>query len=217
MKTSPLHPRVVAGCAALCFAAATAVAEGGAQAQALTEWVLAQDQAGITIHTRISPGDTIREFRVVTRFQAPLEAVTAVFEDVSRFPEWYDRCVEARRLDGDRYAGAIYVRADLPFPFADRDVAFQTPREQTAGGIRYRSEAEDGLTPEVDGLVRVPELLRLWTFERFSDDETRVTFQQRSDPGGALPSWLTNSMATVVPRNSLTALRQLVDQASSAE
>ena len=165
----------------------------------------------MTIHTRTAEGEAIREFRAVTRFEASLEAVVNVFEDVSRFPEWYDRCAEARRLAGDHENGVIYVRADLPFPVADRDVAFRNTREQQGPDrVTYIGEAESGLTPEVDGLVRMPEMRSVWIFVRISENVTEVTFQQRSNPGGAIPSWLANAMVTSMPKNSLTALAKLV-------
>ena len=123
-----------------------------------------------------------------------------MFEDIDRFPEWYDRCAEARRLSGDRENGVIYVRADLPFPVADRDVAFRNTRTQDGPDrVSYVGEAEEGLAPEVDGLVRMTEMRSLWTFQRISESETEVTFQQRSNPGGAIPSWLANTMVTAMP------------------
>lgn len=206
MKTWLSTPLACATCAlVLTLAGASAV-------RADTDWTLAHDADGMTIHTRTAAGETIREFRAVTTFAAPLDVVTAVFEDVRRFPEWYDRCAEARRLDGDQENGVIYVRADLPFPVADRDVAFRNTRTQSPDRVIYVGEAEDGLAPPVDGLVRMPEMRSVWTFRSVNSSLTEVTFQQRANPGGAIPSWLANAMVTSMPKNSLRALGKLVSK-----
>ena len=179
---------------------------------AQSEWELAHDEAGLTIHTRTRPGELMREFRAVTRFESPLAEVIALFEDVSRFPEWYDRCVEARRLEGDGRGGVIYVRADLPFPVADRDVVFRSSRERSDPDlVSYRGEAAPDLIPKTDGVVRMPEMTSSWTFRRISEAVTEVRFQQRSNPGGAIPSWMANALVTSIPKNSLRELGRLVE------
>lgn len=201
-----------------CVACALVLTLPGASAvRAETDWTLAHEADGMTIHTRTAEGESIREFRAVTTFAAPLDVVTAVFEDVGRFPEWYDRCAEARRLGGDRDSGVIYVRADLPFPVADRDVAFRNTRTRSPDGVIYVGEAEDGLAPAVDGLVRMPEMRSVWTFRSVDASRTEVTFQQRANPGGAIPSWLANAMVTSMPKNSLSALAKLVSDSPRGE
>ena len=182
-----------------------------------SEWTLAVDEPNLTIHTRRATSDSIREFRAVTEIRASLESVMSIFEDVSRLPDWYDRCVEARRLAREEDADVIYVRTNLPFPVADRDIAFRNSTTwQGTDLVLYRAEAAPDLAPRTDGVVRVPEMTSTWKFRRISENRTQVQFQQRSHPGGAIPSWLANAMVTSMPRNSLRNLAQLVEGGASA-
>jgi hypothetical protein len=193
----------------------------GALARADDEgWEFALQQDGIDVYTRQSEGSDRVEFRGVVTVPDPPEAVLAVLEEVERYPDWYARCRTARTLE--RFppdARIVYMEIDLPFPAGDRDAVVRVERSREPGTlgdtIRVRISTAADAHPEVDGFIRMPRVEGGWLLEP-GEAGTRVQLQQLNDPGGSLPSWLTNMLVTDQPLTTLRGLRRVLAERRKA-
>lgn len=179
------------------------------------DWDLDLEKDGIRIYTRAMDDSRIDAFRAETVLDAPLEAVLAVMSDPRSCLEWVHQCAEAYNLpDGsfnDRYAYSIN---DMPWPATDRDyiLHIETMTGSSRDEIIMEMEAVPDRKDKHDDYVRMEEASTVYEFTREGDDRTRMTWFQHAEPGGSLPAWLVNRLATDIPYKSLRELNRVVQE-----
>ncbi len=62
--------------------------------------------------------------------------------------------------------------------------------------------------PEEKGYVRVAQVEGFWKLVPKGANETEVTYQVHTKPGGSVPSWLANKFVVDAPFNTLKALKE---------
>lgn len=189
-----------------CFAA-TALLLAASGVQAEDDWTLAKSEDGVEIYTREVPGSVFKEFRATVQIPAPLARVVEWYQDPSTYPEWIDRCAEARRVETAGGAPANYLRFDFPFPATDRDVVLRgQPSVQTPTEVVFDVTNVDGAAPETPGVVRIPMIRGRWEFRSHGDDATDVIYSQHMDAGGRLPAFIVNRASVDSPYGTLSGL-----------
>ena len=203
------------------FAAALLLALLAPAAQALgedsgMEWTLAKSADGVEVYNRDVPGSAFKELRANALVPAPLREVVAWYQDPSTYPEWIDRCAEARRVETGQGVGANYLRFDFPFPASDRDVVLRARTQvETANEVIFDVENVDGLVPETSGVVRIPLLVARWEFRSHGDGATEVVYRQRMEAGGRLPAFIVNRSSVDSPYGTLVGLARYATQRRS--
>ncbi|MGM0449677.1 MAG: START domain-containing protein [Pseudomonadota bacterium] len=178
-------------------------------------WEKAVEDNGIEIRTRNLENSRIDAFRAETVLDAPLEAVMAVMANPESCMEWVHQCSHAENLeDGsfrDRYAYSIN---DMPWPVTDRDYVLhiETRTGDSRDHIIIEMESVEGKVEKNDDYVRMPESSTVYEFFREDDDRTRIVWYQHAAPGGSLPNWLVNRLATDIPYKSLRTLNEVVQK-----
>ena len=178
-------------------------------------WEKAVDSDGIEIHTRNLEDSRIDAFRAQTVLDAPLEAVIAVMANPKSCTEWVHQCAHAENLaDGsfrDRYAYSIN---DMPWPVSDRDYVLHIKAHtgESRDHIIIEMESVEGRVEKKDDYVRMPNSSTVYEFFREGEDRTRIVWYQHATPGGSLPNWLVNRLATDIPYESLQTLNNVVQK-----
>jgi len=178
-------------------------------------WDLDLKEDGIRVHTRSMDDSRIDAFRAETVLDAPLEAVMAVMADPRSCMEWVHQCAEAFNLpDGsfnDRYAYSIN---DMPWPASDRDYVLhiRTMTGDSRDQIIMKMDAVPDRRARRDGYVRMEQASTIYEFTRTDENRTRMIWFQHAEPGGSLPAWLVNRLATDIPYESLSNLNQVVQE-----
>ena len=200
-----------------------------------TEWDLKRDKDGIRIYSSQVSNSDFEAFKAVTVLDAPLQNVMAVMADPESCIEWVHGCVHSEGLGDDdftdRYA---YSVNDLPWPAQDRDyvIRIQTlterprPAEQAADtSADSPANSTAGLTivmmlgavpdkrDRLNDKVRVEHSDTLYRFHEDAGGRTHMTWLQHTEPNGALPGWLVNSLAIDIPFNSMVRLEKLAGAA----
>ncbi len=165
---------------------------------------VASERTDVSTWVRPVEGNPLNAFRGQTEAPYPMLTAIAVLADVENFPKWVFQCHSARLMPelGDDVA-YIYIKGI--WPVADRDGVAQTTIRQDPLTLttEIRSVAARGLVDEVPGTVRIPALDNRFVFEALPDGWTRITFETMVDPGGMIPAWLANFVATRAPLTSL--------------
>lgn len=197
---------------ALCVGLPPLVMSASVSAQA-PAWEEISHEDGIKVWQRSVPGESLVEFRGRGLVGASYAMILAVLQDSKRKTEWMDSCVDARLVRSIAPGRAVmYNRTGSTVPLiSDRDVVIESMVDIRSRTRTIRIDAwgiKDPKMPEVDGVVRMPELKASWVLQALGPKKTRVTYTVRADPGGSLPHWLVNMVAKRLPAKTLLKLRK---------
>jgi hypothetical protein len=176
-------------------------------------WNLRRDSDGVQVYTRHVEGSPILEYKASVTVDAPLEEIIPLYEDEKKLPVWFYQCTAAELLEDEGpLQKIIYFVMDFPFPVAQRDLIFRRVKSTDAqsGAVSYSMDALPDKLPLKKGKVRMPYLKTLWRFTPLKDGRTEIYFQQHSDPGGSIPTFVVNKLVVDIPFHSLKNLRQLI-------
>ena len=175
-------------------------------------WALTRDgtfRSDIRTWARDIPGQDLQAFRGRVELPYSQLEVLAVLADIDNFPKWIFQCDGARHLT-DVGDDIVYIHIKGIWPVDDRDVVTRTRISQNpqTGTISIHSSADNGLYPVQKKTVRMPEFENLFTLEPRHDGWTRITFETFANPGGAIPAWLANLVATRAPYETLRDMKK---------
>ena len=169
----------------------------------------ASDRDEVNTWVRPVEGNPIKAFRGQVDVPHPMLTALAVLSDIPNFPAWVFQCHAAEMRDdwGSEHA-RIMIKGI--WPVSDRDVLVHSRLEQDPQTltITVYSQATDQVLPPQDKYVRLPALENMFRLEPLPDGWTRVTFQTFVDPGGSIPAWLANFVATRAPLTTLRGMKK---------
>ncbi|SFM11293.1 START domain-containing protein [Marinobacter zhejiangensis] len=189
----------------------TALQAGSLPDENAADWSLSTTADNIRIYTIEQPDSSFKAFKAVAIMDVPIENLMAVMIDPTSCTAWVHGCTESYGFGegsfDDRYA---YSVNDMPWPVADRDYVLhiQTDGDRDSGEVVMHLNAVPDHREQFDQYVRVD---RSDTLYRFIPEgqQTRMIWLQHTDPNGALPSWLVNSLLVDIPVKSLKNLEQV--------
>jgi hypothetical protein len=169
----------------------------------------ASERTDVSTWVRPVEGNPLNAFRGQTEVPYPMLTAIAVLSDVENFPKWVFQC-HAARLMPEVGPDVAYIQIKGIWPVSDRDGVARTEISQNPDTLttEIRSVAAPGLMDEIPGTVRIPELDNRFVFEVLPDGWTRITFETRVDPGGMIPAWLANFVATRAPLTTLQKMQE---------
>ncbi len=198
-------------CALLFAALASAAVKAELPAENADGWSLRKEADNIRVYTIDRGNSSFKAFKAEAVLDAPIETLMAVMINPKSCMEWVHNCTESYAFGQgsfhDRYA---YSVNDMPWPVTDRDYVLhiRTRGDQATGEIVMDLNATPNQRAEFDNRVRVDRSDTLYRFIP-EGDQTRMIWLQHTDPNGALPGWLVNSLLVDIPVRSLQALEQV--------
>ncbi|TXK44880.1 lipid-binding protein [Pontibacter qinzhouensis] len=180
-------------------------------------WELKKDEDGIKVYTRKLGDEKLKEIKVVADMPGTTDQLVQVLLDVANHKNWVYGIKESRLLKQTDQSSLIYYSvADLPWPVSDRDMVLQLsvttdPATQEA---TIQSKSQLDYMPHQKGKVRVPYSTASWKITPLPDKAIQAEYVFSVNPGGSLPAWVVNSVATTGPYNSFVELRKLMAAAT---
>lgn len=181
---------------------------GLAAAEPVWETVRQASRRGeVSSYVREVPDHDVKSFKGVVEIPLPMPNVIAVLADLENLPQWVFQCERSFR-ERDWPETVYYVEFHTPWPVNNREAVLRNVVSQDLRtlAVTIATTAVPGFRPESRGKVRVPELNNRFLVEPLPDGWTRVSFETLVDPGGAIPAWMSNWIATSAPRDTLKAL-----------
>ena len=131
------------------------------------------------------------------------------------FPEWFYNMKEDSTLPNDNADQSFcYIWIKGIWPTSDRDTVARVTVEQDpkslAVSIVARS-AEQHRVPIQPDRVRMKNLFSGFTAIPVSAEETEVQLEGVADPGGSIPAFVANMVASDLPAKTLANLRQRLE------
>ena len=97
----------------------------------------------------------------------------------------------------------------VSFPVTDRESYIHvTTTKDADGSVTRKLQGVPTYKPEEKGYVRVAQVEGFWKLVPKGANETEVTYQVHTEPGGSVPSWLANKFVVDAPFNTLKALKE---------
>jgi hypothetical protein len=177
------------------------------------DWQAAKDEDGIKVSLSEIAGSKYKAYRGVTVIKAPLAKIQALQEDAVGACTWIHECKSQKLLKQEGDKSWTYTQFKAPFPVSDRDSILEITTTKAADGSVTRKLLEvPTYQPEVKGYVRVAQVEGFWKLVPKGADQTEVTYQVHTEPGGSVPSWLANKFVVDAPFNTLKALKERAEK-----
>ncbi|SHM49291.1 START domain-containing protein [Phytopseudomonas punonensis] len=173
------------------------------------DWRLAKDEEGIKVYLSEVAGSPYKAYRGVTLIKTDVSKLRALQEDVVAACAWIHECKEQRLLKHEGDKSWTYTRFNTPWPVTPRDSIIEVTTEQGAdGSITRKLHGVPNYQPEEKGYVRVANVEGSWTMTPKPDGMVEVIYEAHTDPGGSVPSWLSNKFVVEAPFNTLKGMRE---------
>lgn len=202
-------------------AAVLAAAVSGPGAAALPERLLAEDhpcriedarfsplheEHGVTVGLARLPGGAV-VLRARAALDAPADRVTAILEDVARWPTWIKRLRSFELLAGNPPAFAAAFAA--PWPLKEREYALAPAvARDRDGAVVFWEDASMRLAPPASGRVRVAPVSGCFAVSPGPAPGGATLVYTESDVfGESLPAWMRGAGRAKGPIRLLDGLR----------
>ena len=151
------------------------------------------------VYNRAKPGSDVKEVLAVGTFDATLEKVHAILDDLAAYHEFMPYAKETRILKREGDVVWTYERVNAPL-VSERDYTIKVTHEITGEKVKHIFRIDNAAGPKpIDGVVRVELIDGYWLLER-DGKRTKGTYYILSSPGGSLPTFVVNGANnTAVP------------------
>ncbi len=195
-----------------------------------THWEVLKQSDGITVSRHQQLGKSILSFKGRGKVEGSLVRLVNIMTDVSKMPAWIDGCIKAQivrknftaksfDMNADEFQMTIWGENFLPWPLNNRDYVL-------SGSIDWSVEGSDLIAtislvkdkavrmPPADGVIPMKDMNSQLILRESSQhkDEIDVEMIVTVDPGGVLPAWASNIVASSFPHKTIMSLRRLMQQ-----
>lgn len=171
------------------------------------DWKQAKNEDGIKVELSDVAGSDYKAYRGITLIKAPLAKVRALQEDVAGACAWIHECKTQKLLKTEGDQSWTYTQFNTPWPVTPRDsILHVTTTVEADGSLTRKLEGVPKYLPEEKGFVRVTKVEGFWKLQPKGND-TEVTYQVHTEPGGNVPSMVANNFVVDAPFNTLKALK----------
>jgi hypothetical protein len=175
-------------------------------------WNLEFVKEGISVYTREVAGSPLKAFKAEGDVKASMEKVNNILSDNPNHVNWMPDCIVSIDLPSDSKEFLLsYSETKAPV-VSNRDVIVETKTVIEKNKITqdFRAVDRPDLVQEKKGKVRMKEMIGRWEFTPTADG-THVLFVVQANPGGSIPLWLANMVATDIPYRTLIGLRKMAE------
>ncbi len=182
------------------------------------EWMLKKAKDNIEIYTRAVPNSPFREFKATSIIDTSFEKLLQELYDAPTYTPMCEEGISYRIPDSSHNSRLFYYKQKMPWPIRDRDVITKlTLKEQTDNHILLTIEVAPDIIAPQNKTLRIKELSGSWLLER-DVNGIKATQQIHMNPGGNVPSSITNLLLVKGPYKTFTELhRKLSTYDSYAE
>lgn len=196
--------KVIGILALLCLAINSYAGEG---------WHLKKDAEGIKVYTSTVADGNVKAIKVVCTINATVEQLVALLLDAKAHEQWVystKRSYELKKIDAGHQI--YYSEVSMPWPLANREIVVDLRINQRPNSkvITVKSIAVAGYVATNKNIVRVTLSDVSWTVTPINENVLKIEYVAHADPGGSVPSWVSNLFITKGPFETFKKLRKTV-------
>lgn len=187
-----------------------ALAAAGANAQE-PDCVLKKEADSIRIYACKVEESKFRSVRAELTLNSRLDQFVSVMLDIDNYVNWQYNAVKSsviQRLGDDEVI--YYVEVEAPWPASNRDVVvhLKVNRESDSTAVSITTASVTGYLPEKENIVRIPLSRAHWKATAIGPGRLQLEYHMQIDPGGSVPAWMVNLIASEGPYESFRDLRK---------
>lgn len=175
-------------------------------------WELERDEEGIVIHTRNIEGSGFKEYKAEASMEGSLDDFISIIRDVDDYPEVFSNVESARILESTDSSLTYYMTSDAPWPVRDRDAITRLTIDKGVSNLVINVSSKPEYLDELDGYVRIEETRGSWNVKVVEDGTLNIQLQMHAEPGGSIPSWLSNRVIVDGPFEDFQNIRKLLKE-----
>jgi hypothetical protein len=185
-------------------------------------WEFVSNKKGIKVEKRLVEGCPLKECRAEAIIDAPIEVIYKILTDGETWKDWYGFCLDSKNVQKiDENTFVIYLAADLPYPFHDRDGCLLVNLEKNfdegkalfeANMIPDSEDDQYGMdsVKEEKRRIRMKSAFGTFKLTRVDPNKTKLRLHVGGDPNIFLPYWFMNFIATIQPVKTIKGLKKEV-------
>lgn len=184
---------------------------GFANSYAQENWKFHTEKDGVRVYTKSLLTSKIKALKVESILNASASQFVSVIMNIDKSKEWVyntKSSVLVKQVSPSELF--YYSEVTLPWPAQNRDfiahiAVSQNPATKT---ITIDAPCVSGFVPVKQGIVRVTQSQGRWVVLPISKKQVKVEYTIAVDPGGSIPAWLVNLVASQGPLESFKMLKQ---------
>ncbi len=176
-------------------------------------WNKVKDKGEIKIFLKSIPGSKFKAFRGVVIVDASIDTIMSTFRNIPEHTKLLYRCINSSLLSGiSQFEYITYNVLDAPWPVKDRDSVnhIRVSQDAKTNEVTISMKDHQEYFPEQHRRVRVAKYEGFWKLKPTGNGKVEVVLQMHVEPGGKIPSWISNLAVKVFPYNTLSNLMQIV-------
>lgn len=177
------------------------------------EWSLAKDKNGIKVYTKSAEEAKIKEFKAIATINASALAIEKELKNVEKHDQWIKDVLNPqilKKVNENEYYS--YYELKIPFPFDNRDMILHVTCKTENEVINISQKTASTYISKKSGIVRMPISEGNWKLTPQGKGATVVHYQFLADPGGSIPSWITNMFIVDGPYSTLLNLKAILEK-----
>ncbi len=175
-------------------------------------WVLKLEEDSIKVFIRNYKNTNLLEFKAETEIAAGLSSLISVVRNIDEATLLFEASKQAELIEKiDEKEWIVWSYIDVPFPFDDRDMVarMKLTQDKDSKIVTIEIHCEQDYIPEKSKKVRIPLVEGSLTYIPIGKHKTKVIYQNVTDPGGMMPSWLINMGVIKAPLETLKNYKRL--------
>jgi hypothetical protein len=184
---------------------------GFVNSYAQESWKFHTEKDGVRVYTKSLLTSRIKAIKVESILNASASQFVSVIMDIDKSTEWVyntKSSVLVRQVSPSELF--YYSEITLPWPAQNRDFIAHIAVAQNPATkmITIDAPCVSGWVPVKPGIVRVTQSQGKWIVSPLSKKHIKVEYTIAVDPGGSIPAWLVNLVASQGPLESFKMLKR---------
>ena len=149
-------------------------------------------------------------FRGIGVIQGDAEKLISIIENPDRWENWIENFKSGKLIEKISPNHKVFFQSlNSPFPVSDRDVVYESKIfRDNPKKIRIEMKSVNHLNVPQTTDVRINIIFSRYLIEKIEAHSMKVTFENLSEAGGALPPFLVNWASSNYPITSIQGLRR---------
>lgn len=181
------------------------------QIKVQAQWELSLDRDSIQVYNKPN-SDGYSFYKAKGYIHADVNDVFRFLTNIERFPEWVTNCADTKVLEREGEEIVYFALYEMPWPVSDRySLTHLTINEKSDTLIRLQSNPTTKVEFEYEDGLRITRFNEKVHLTRIKDKLTYVEMYGAYDPGGAIPSWLTDKFLKYGPMDAILTIKERVE------
>ena len=176
-------------------------------------WDLTKEKNGIKVFTARQPSAKYKDIKVEAVFPGTIQKLVGIITNIGQTKNWVYGTKESyiiKKINANEIL--YYSQTELPWPVDDRDIPIKMRWiiDGKNNSLKVFASGIPNAIPQKKGVVRIPYFNASWDVKFDGKNKLMISYILKMDPGGTVPSSMTNLFITKGPYETFINLLELL-------